>query len=182
MKFRILGPMEVATEDGTAVPLPSGRARIVLAMLCAEAGQEVSSDQLIDLAWNGKPPATSPTQLHALISSLRGAFGSARDAIVTRQDGYVLHAEVDLARMRELITLARHGLEGGNLDEAAASFSEALALWRGRPFTGLDGVFLANQAAWREAAVLAESQSDPRAAQIRERLALANGAGVVSRR
>ena len=138
--------MEVATEDGTAVPLPSGRARIVLAMLCAEAGQEVSSDRLIDLAWNGKPPATSPTQLHALISSLRRAFGPARDAIVTRQDGYVLHAEVDLARMRALITLARHGLEGGNLDEAAASFSEALALWRGRPFTGLDRWDLATTA------------------------------------
>jgi hypothetical protein len=37
-------------------------------------------------------------------------------------------------------------------------------------------------AAWREAAVLAESQSDPRAAQIRERLALGDGADVVSRR
>lgn len=52
--------MEVAAEDGTSVRLPSGRARIVLAMLCAEAGQEVSSDRLIDLTWNGKPPATSP--------------------------------------------------------------------------------------------------------------------------
>jgi hypothetical protein len=37
-------------------------------------------------------------------------------------------------------------------------------------------------AAWREAAVLAESQSDPQAAQIRERPALADGADVVSRR
>jgi hypothetical protein len=37
-------------------------------------------------------------------------------------------------------------------------------------------------AAWREAAVLAESQADPRAAQIRERLALADGADMVSRR
>jgi DNA-binding SARP family transcriptional activator len=146
MKFRILGPLEVATEDGTVVRLPSGRARIVLAMLCAEAGREVSSDRLIDLAWNGNPPATSATQLHGLISSLRRAFGPARDAIVTRQDGYVLHADVDLARMRELITLARHGLEGGNLDEAAAGLSEALALWRGRPFTGLDRWDLATTA------------------------------------
>jgi tetratricopeptide (TPR) repeat protein len=37
-------------------------------------------------------------------------------------------------------------------------------------------------AAWREAAALAESQADPRATQIRERLALANGADMVGRR
>jgi DNA-binding SARP family transcriptional activator/tetratricopeptide (TPR) repeat protein len=143
MKFRILGPMEVAAEDGAVVRLPSGRARVVLAMLCAEAGREVSSDRLIDLAWNGNPPATSATQLHGLISSLRRAFGSARDAIVTGPDGYLLRADVDLARMRELITLARHGMEGGNLDEPAAILSEALALWRGRPFTGLNSGDLA---------------------------------------
>jgi DNA-binding SARP family transcriptional activator/tetratricopeptide (TPR) repeat protein len=146
MKFRILGPMEVAAEDGTAVRLPSGRARIVLALLCAEAGREVSSDRLIDLAWNGKPPATSATQLHGLISSLRRAFGPAREVIGTGPGGYVLRADVDLARMRELVTLARHGLEAGNLDEAADGLGEALALWRGRPFTGLDSGDLATTA------------------------------------
>ena len=130
--------MEVAAEDGTAVRLPSGRARVVLAMLSAEAGREVSSDRLIDLAWHGKPPATSATQLHGLISSLRRAFGPAREAIVTQPDGYVLRADVDLARMRELAKLGRDGLEDGKLDEAAARLSEALALWRGRPFVGLD--------------------------------------------
>ena len=135
--------MEAADEDGAVVRLPSGRARVVLAMLCAEAGREVSSDRLIDLAWNGNPPPTSATQLHGLISSLRRAFGSARDAIVTGPDGYVLRADVDLARMRELITLARHGMEGGNLDAPAAILSEALALWRGRPFTGLNSGDLA---------------------------------------
>jgi tetratricopeptide (TPR) repeat protein len=36
--------------------------------------------------------------------------------------------------------------------------------------------------AWGEAVLLAESQSDPRAAQLRERLALADAADVVSRR
>jgi DNA-binding SARP family transcriptional activator len=146
MKFRILGPMEVAAQDGTVVRLPSGRARIVLAVLCADAGREVSSDRLIDLAWDGNSPATSATQLHGLISSLRRAFGPARDVLVTRPDGYVLRADVDLMRMRELITFAGRCLEGGNLDQAAASYSEALALWRGRPFTGLDRGDLATTA------------------------------------
>lgn len=143
MKFGILGPLEVTDEDGAVVRLPAGRARIVLAMLCAEAGREVSSDRLIDLAWNGKPPATAATQLHGLISSLRRAFGPARGVLCTGADGYGLHADVDLARMRELITLARHALEGGNLDQAAAGLGDALALWRGRPFSGLDSGELA---------------------------------------
>ncbi|MGH3422223.1 MAG: AfsR/SARP family transcriptional regulator, partial [Streptosporangiaceae bacterium] len=138
--------MEAAAQDGTVVQLPSGRARVVLAMLCAEAGREVSSYRLIDLAWNGTPPATAATQLHGLISSLRRAFDPARDAIVTGPDGYLLRADIDLALMRELITLARHGLEGGSLDEAAASLGEALALWRDRPFTGLDSGNLATTA------------------------------------
>jgi NB-ARC domain/Bacterial transcriptional activator domain len=66
--------------------------------------------------------------------------------LVTRPDGYVLRADVDLMRMRELITFAGRCLEGGNLDQAAASYSEALALWRGRPFTGLDRGDLATTA------------------------------------
>ena len=146
MEFRILGPMEVAAEDGAVVRLPSGRARVVLAMLCMEAGGQVSSDRLIDLAWNGNPPATSGTQLHGLISSLRRALARPGTRSSPGPDGYGLGADVDLARMRELITLARHGLEGGNLDEAAAIFGDALALWRGRPFTGLDCGDLATSA------------------------------------
>ena len=145
MEFRILGPMEVAAGDGALVRLPSGRARIVLAMLCMEAGGEVSGDRLIDLAWNGKPPATSGTQLHGLISSLRRAFGPGRTRSMPA-DGYGLGADVDLARMRELIALARDGLEGGNLDAAAAILGEALGLWRGHAFTGLDCGDLATSA------------------------------------
>ena len=85
----------------------------------------------------------------------------------------------------------------GRFDEALDQHRAALALHRDLGGVGTDFVTaldayghtlraLDNErdalAAWREAAVLAESQSDPRAAQIRERLALANGADVVSRR
>jgi tetratricopeptide (TPR) repeat protein len=85
----------------------------------------------------------------------------------------------------------------GRFDQALDEHRAALALHRDLGGVGTDFVTaldayghtlraLDNErdalAAWREAAVLAESQSDPRAAQIRERLALANGADVVSRR
>jgi DNA-binding SARP family transcriptional activator len=143
MEFRILGPIEAVAGDGSTVRLPRGRAQVVLAVLCAEAGREVSYDRLIDLAWNGHPPETSETQLHGLISALRRAFGADREVIVTQAHGYVLRAQVDLARMRALLAQARHSLDGGRAEEAAAGFTEAIALWRGRPFTGVDSVELA---------------------------------------
>ena len=77
----------------------------------------------------------------------------------------------------------------GRFEEALDQHRAALALHRelggvGADFvTALDAyghtqLALGNQgaavAAWREAAALAESQSDPRAAQLRERLALAD--------
>jgi DNA-binding SARP family transcriptional activator/tetratricopeptide (TPR) repeat protein len=137
--FRVLGPLEVAADDGSAVRLSAGRARIVLALLCAAPGQVVSRDRLIDLAWRGQPPATAVTQLHAYISGLRQKLESRY--IVTEADGYTLRAgqdEVDLLRMRSLARQA-HELAGReDLRGAATLLAEATGLWRGRPFTGFD--------------------------------------------
>jgi DNA-binding SARP family transcriptional activator len=141
MYFEVLGSLTVTGEEGNQVRLPGGRARVVLALLCADAGQVVSRDRLIDITWSGMPPATAAAQLHSLISGLRRAFGRDRKAIVTRPDGYLLHADtddVDLARLRSLIARSRQCRDRGALDEAAAVMADAVALWRGRPFSGLD--------------------------------------------
>jgi DNA-binding SARP family transcriptional activator/tetratricopeptide (TPR) repeat protein len=146
MQFRILGPLAVTDDDGEEVRLPAGRARIVLAALCAEAGLAISRDRLIDIAWNGKPPATAPTQLHALVGALRRALGAAPGVIVTLPDGYLLRVgedDVDLTRLRRLIALSRRSRANAALGEAADLLGEVLALWRGRPFAGLDCVELA---------------------------------------
>jgi DNA-binding SARP family transcriptional activator len=138
--FAVLGRLNVTAEDGTEIRLPAGRARVVLAVLCADPGREISQDRLIDIAWNGKPPATAPTQLHGQISALRRALGPARDMIVRRPDGYLLAVgpdEVDLSRMRALVAAARRSRDCGNLDNAAGCLRQALDLWHGRPFAGL---------------------------------------------
>jgi DNA-binding SARP family transcriptional activator len=142
MTFGVLGPLVVTDGHGGQPRLPGGRARIVLAALCAEAGREISRDRLIDITWNGAPPATAVTQLHGLISALRRSLGSARDVIVTRADGYLLEVEpddVDLARMRRLVLLAQDSVSP---QDAAGRLAEVLDLWRGRPFAGLDCVEL----------------------------------------
>jgi DNA-binding SARP family transcriptional activator/tetratricopeptide (TPR) repeat protein len=134
--FRILGPLEVTGDDGGPVHLPAGRARVVLALLCARTGHIVSATTLIDAAWNGAPPATAGTQLQGFVSALRRAFGAAqRDLIATGQDGYAIRAETDLARFRALVQRAREQQDPNCLQEA-------LALWRGRPFGGMDCIEL----------------------------------------
>jgi DNA-binding SARP family transcriptional activator len=115
------------------VGLPAGRARTVLALLCASPGQVVSRDRLIDEAWNGAPPGTAVTQVHGFISALRRVLGPA--VIQTSGNGYLLTAgETDLDRMRALILRARALREEGSRETAAGCLREALALWRGRPF------------------------------------------------
>ncbi len=85
----------------------------------------------------------------------------------------------------------------GRLEEALSQHRAALALHRELGGVGADFVTALDAyghtlrasgneedavAAWREAAVLAESQSDPRAAQIRERLARTDGMEVAGQR
>jgi DNA-binding SARP family transcriptional activator/tetratricopeptide (TPR) repeat protein len=136
VEFRILGPLEVAGDDGRPVHLPAGRARVVLGLLCARAGHIVSSDTLMDAAWNGSPPATAATQVQGFVSALRRAFGPGqRDLIVTDQDGYAIRAQTDLTRFRARVQRAR---ELRDLD----GFQDALSLWRGRPFGGMDCIEL----------------------------------------
>jgi DNA-binding SARP family transcriptional activator len=149
MYFAVLGPLNVTAGDGAQVRLPAGRAQIILAALCAAPGREISQDRLIDIAWNGKPPATAPTQLHGQISALRRALGPARAVIVRQPDGYLLAVgpdDVDLSRLRALVTAARRDRDSGNLDGAAACLLQAVDLWRGQPFSGLASDELATSA------------------------------------
>jgi DNA-binding SARP family transcriptional activator len=139
----ILGPLELTDDDGTEVRIPAGRARTVLALLGASAGQVISRDRLIDAAWDGLPPATAVTQLQGFISALRRALpprpGTTDSVIGTVGGGYLLLAglETDLARLRSHITRSRSARDQGQVAEAAEILGLGLALWRGRPFTGL---------------------------------------------
>lgn len=137
MRYQVLGALTVTGEDGAPVPLPAGRARTVLALLCANAGRPVSRDRLIDVAWEGTPPATAITRLHSMISELRRALP---EAIRTSGSSYVFTAdpdELDLTRARRIWSQARVRRDDGDLTAAVAGFREGLALWRGRPFEGI---------------------------------------------
>jgi DNA-binding SARP family transcriptional activator len=143
LEFRILGPLEVLA-DGEPVALPRKKQRALLALLLLHVGEVVSTDQLIEELWAGKPPPTARDALQNYVSQLRKALG--QETIVTRDPGYVLQAapeELDIGRFE---TLVREAREADGAAARAELLRQAISLWRGTPladlayedFTGLE--------------------------------------------
>ncbi|MGW4208921.1 BTAD domain-containing putative transcriptional regulator [Lentzea sp. NPDC004789] len=127
---------------GRPLELGPARQRCVLAVLAADAGRVVPVERLMERVWGADPPRRARATLHSYVSRLRQVLPAAGGMeIVLRAGGYVLlvdqadHA-VDLHRFRELRARAR-----GTDDDtrAVALLTEAVALWRGEPLTGVCG-------------------------------------------
>jgi DNA-binding response OmpR family regulator len=59
VRFQILGSVTV---DGREVPVTAGRDRVLLGVLLLHANQPMTSDQLIDAVWPGRPPRDARNQ------------------------------------------------------------------------------------------------------------------------
>jgi DNA-binding SARP family transcriptional activator len=135
VRFRILGPLEVAERDVTR-PLGGVKQRAVLAILLVHRGEVLSGERLVEELWGARAPATAAKVLQAYISRLRKAVGG--DVLLTRGGGYVLSAaagEVDLDVFERLAADGRAALAAGDPASAAARLREALGLWRGPPLS-----------------------------------------------
>jgi DNA-binding SARP family transcriptional activator len=131
VEYGILGPLE-ARAGGQPIPLGGARQRAVLAVLLTHAGEVVSGDRLIDELWGEDPPGTAANVLQGYVSHLRKALG--RDAILTRDPGYVVQLErgqLDLHRFETLVEEGRLALARGDAESAAGLLREGLGLWRG---------------------------------------------------
>jgi DNA-binding SARP family transcriptional activator len=129
MEFRILGPLEVASDD-RVLALGRGRQRALLAILLLRANQVVPTERLIDDLWAGEPPPTAAKMVQISVAELRRALG--QDVLRTEWPGYALaigEGELDLDRFERLLAAARES----DAREAAALLREALTLWRGAP-------------------------------------------------
>ncbi|HEY8978714.1 MAG TPA: BTAD domain-containing putative transcriptional regulator [Streptomyces sp.] len=143
LSFQVLGPLKVRA-DGRPLLLRSARQRTVLAVLLLTPGRAVSVDTLADAVWHGEPPVTARNQIAICVSALRKTFrdeAGVEGLIETQLPGYVLHREghyVDVADLYESAAAARAAAEAGKVDEAAARFEGALALWSGPVLDGMD--------------------------------------------
>ena len=131
----VLGPFEL---DRGAIPL-GARDRRVLAALCVCPGQVLSPDQLAEAVWGAGPPASWAKNLQGCVSRLRRHLG--QDAIRTSAQGYRLTVdavEVDAQEFVRLVRRARELLALGEKERALFTATQALAMWRGRPFAELE--------------------------------------------
>ena len=146
LAVRVLGPFEVL-RDEVAVDLGGPRQRAVLAHLALARGRVVPVDRLIDRLWGDDAPASATGTLQSYVSRLRAALepgrrGAAATVLVSEAAGYALRlapGAIDLERFEALATSGRAAMHRNDHAAALADFDAALALWRGRPLSGVGG-------------------------------------------
>ncbi|MET9227222.1 BTAD domain-containing putative transcriptional regulator [Lentzea sp. NPDC003310] len=141
-RFAVLGTIEARAGD-KALDLGPAMQRKVLAVLMVNAGQAVSSSQIVESVWHDAPPHNALNTLYTYIARLRKVDGL---EITRHPCGYLLDVEpesVDLQRFRALLRRARDLPD----DSAGDLIREALGLWRGEPFDDADTPWFLQQRA-----------------------------------
>ncbi|WP_083460243.1 AfsR/SARP family transcriptional regulator [Jiangella muralis] len=134
MRFEVLGPLRVRCESGPVVvsgPLRQG----VLALLLAQAGRPVPADALVDALW-GDEAGVGGSKLQLHVHKLRRLLDTP-DRLTHDAGAYRLRVgagELDAESFASTVAEA----EAAGPDRAADLLGEALALWRGDPYQGLD--------------------------------------------
>ncbi|MEU8639481.1 BTAD domain-containing putative transcriptional regulator [Amycolatopsis sp. NPDC048633] len=146
MEFRVLGPVRVLV-DGRPIGPSGPRQERILAALLLGAGRVVPVARLVDVVWDGEPPATAVRQVRNLTTALRRALvaaGAAPDVLTADGPGFTLRpGAFDLDAFEELA--------------GRGELREALARWRGPALAGVDSAALrpdAERLAERRLAVL----------------------------
>ena len=149
MRFRVLGPLEVETDDGPVV-VAGRRPRALLVALLLQPGAVVSTDRLVDALWGADLPASPPNALQQVVARLRARLGRWADCVHTGPGGYLLAAADDAvdADVFEREYRRARALTDVDPQGAARAVDAALSLWRG-PAYGEFGDGFAHVAAVR---------------------------------
>jgi DNA-binding SARP family transcriptional activator len=143
VEFKLLGPVQVYTSDGTTDLLSGSRLikpkhRLMLAALLIAEGNRVGMERLIDQMWGAdRDELIGPhSTLHHYASNLRKVLRSAdpdkkEDPLPSVANGYRINIEprqVDVLRFRDLASQAR-ARSGVDDEEAVRLWRLALAEW-----------------------------------------------------
>lgn len=135
MEFRLLGSLEVRSEDGP-INVGGPQQRKILAVLLSDPGRVLTYERLAEVLWPEEEPPNARRTSFTYVSRLRSAIGAA--AVQTTPVGYALDpsaAVVDADRFTGLLRQAA----AAPPDRAVEVYDEALALWRGPAFGDFNG-------------------------------------------
>src|SRR3954466_10369050 len=92
----LLGPFVLVGDDGP-LPVEGLKVRLLLTLLALRAGRVVPADLLEDELWDGVPPPSARSALHAYVSRARVALRRAGPGVVLLggRSGYALRASPD---------------------------------------------------------------------------------------
>ena len=132
----VLGPVEVRNQ-GEPVSIGGPKQRSILALLVAEAGHPVSVDRIIDDVYGDDAPEGARRSVQTLVSMIRRELG---DVVQQAAGGYVLTVEaetIDAVRFENEVRSALPMVET-DPEQAATALRDALAMWRGHPYSDID--------------------------------------------
>jgi DNA-binding SARP family transcriptional activator/tetratricopeptide (TPR) repeat protein len=134
----------------------------VLAVLAARTGEVATADWLIDQLWGERPPRTARVSLQTYVSRLRRAHPPETESLLPRHPrGYLLDdaaAAIDARQFGHRSTQARLEASERRWPDAVHSVRDAARLWRGDPFTGIEGVPVLHAERHRLAELRAENR------------------------
>lgn len=135
--FGLLGPL-LFTVGGVPVAVGTPKQRAVLAMLLIHRNRAVSTDSLVDAAWDQTPAPAVRASIHSYVSNLRRIFGSAgadpHMVLASAPPGYRLSVGGDDCDLDRFISKKAAGIQAaaaGQFEQASSYLTAALAEWRG---------------------------------------------------
>ncbi|HEX2316069.1 MAG TPA: BTAD domain-containing putative transcriptional regulator [Thermomonospora sp.] len=152
MRFGVLGPLAVWTDDGAPVRVPEAKVRALLAALLARRGRPVPADRLVAELWPARPPRNPAGTLQARVSQLRrtleDAEPGARALLVSQSPGYALRVDAGALDADRFDALTARARTAADPRARVRLLTDALALWRGPAYADFaDEDFLAPEIA-----------------------------------
>jgi DNA-binding SARP family transcriptional activator/tetratricopeptide (TPR) repeat protein len=137
VQFRVLGPVEIHTDDGRVLTPPRRHERCLLAILLLNAGRGVPIDRACELLWDDDPPDHAHKAVRTYIARIRSILNQAGAdqygvALTAGHGGYLLKSPpdlIDVHRFRALVDQATRTTDPAGRDQL---LRDALGLWHGR--------------------------------------------------
>ncbi len=135
LHIRLLGPLEVADDQGRNLLPPGSREQLCLAILAVVAPTGLSTPRLAAELYSDRETADPRNAVQAVVSRLRRALGQAAGCVETTSNGYrLVDVSLDVDQAEDLL---RRAAAEPDPTGAGAALAEAQSLWRGPTLDGL---------------------------------------------